>query len=111
MEKEVLNFIAQHEGVDAQKISQQTLLFDDLDIDGDDAVDLISEFSEKFSVDLSGFDYKRYFGEEGLPIWFLIYWGILLIKRIFGKSPHEAAGLEPFPISKLVTAAEVGKLV
>lgn len=111
MENDVIEFIARHERIDIDKLSMQTLLFDDLDLDGDDAADLISSFSQKFSVDLSEFEFGRYFGEEGLPPWFLVTWAIILFKRLLGKTAHEAAGLEPFPIQKLVRAVEDGRLV
>jgi hypothetical protein len=43
-------------------------------IDGDDAVELIEEFSERFGVDMSGFVCSRYFGPEAAwnPLIFLL---------------------------------------
>ncbi len=38
---------------------------EDLGLDGDDAFNLISEYSSVFQVDISKFDYQSYFANEG----------------------------------------------
>lgn len=45
-------------------ISDKTLLEDDLGITGDDAVELIENFGEKFKVDISNFKFNSYFNSE-----------------------------------------------
>lgn len=40
----------------------------DIKIDGDDADDFMQAYSEKFNVDLSAFDFYRYFNEEGFRL-------------------------------------------
>jgi hypothetical protein len=39
-------------------------LLHDLGIDGDDAADLLRDYSTSFDVDMSGFDFDRFFGGE-----------------------------------------------
>lgn len=44
---------------------RDTTLEKDLGMSGDDAVEFIFEFSKRFSVDISKFEFKRYFFPEG----------------------------------------------
>ena len=44
---------------------RDTTLEKDLGMSGDDAVEFILEFSEKFNVDVSRFEIKKYFFPEG----------------------------------------------
>ena len=61
-----------------------------LGMDGDDAVSFMTEFAEKFHVDMRHFDSKKHFGSEG--IWPAGLW----IKQI------------PITIADLVEAARSG---
>jgi hypothetical protein len=79
---------------------------DDLGVDGDDAVELMEEFSKRFDVDLETFHIGEYFGCEGLPPRFLFDWLIIIFKRLLGKSAYEAAGLKPLSVACLVQTAE-----
>lgn len=47
------------------EITSETCLDKDLGIIGDDAVELLLEYAEKFEVDLSGLNMKKYFVPEG----------------------------------------------
>ena len=106
MEEEIIRFLSEFLNIKAHRITNSTLLFDDLGIDGDDAVDLMEEFSKRFNVDLKTFAIGEYFGGEGLPPTFLFHWLIIILKRLFGKNAHEAAGLKPLSVARLVEAAE-----
>lgn len=47
------------------EISTKTRLFEDLKIDGDDAVDFFLAFEKEFKVYISGFNMRKYFNAEG----------------------------------------------
>ncbi|MBU2714257.1 DUF1493 family protein [Zooshikella harenae] len=46
------------------KLTPSTRIFHDLGVDGDDAVELLEAYSEKFQVNLDKFSINQYFGEE-----------------------------------------------
>ncbi len=47
------------------KIVPDARLLRDLHLDGDDAAGFMAAFTNKFDVDMSGFYWLRYFGDEG----------------------------------------------
>ncbi|MEM6738460.1 MAG: DUF1493 family protein [Bacteroidota bacterium] len=50
-------------------LSRKTRLAEDLGLAGDDGVEFIEKFSEKFEVDFpDDFDYLKYFGPEGIDL-------------------------------------------
>lgn len=60
----VMNFIKEEYGWEKDS-SFHTLIEDDLGISGDDASEMMDKFSKKYSVDLSGFTFSKYFSPEG----------------------------------------------
>ena len=50
------------------QLTRQTTLADDLGIDGDDAYEFFDAFMAEFKIDLSTFDLRKYFNEEGFGI-------------------------------------------
>lgn len=46
------------------QISLETSIEDDLGVTGDDAEELIIEFSSRYNVDISSFDFTKYFYPE-----------------------------------------------
>ena len=97
IEDRVKSLVAQQTAIRIEKLSLQTELGKDLGVDGDDAVELLSKFSEEFQVDLSTFQFDKYFGPEaGIdPIWALI--------SFLDASRRK---LEPVTIQDLVDAAK-----
>ena len=47
-----------------KRITRETSIENDLGITGEEAAELLSCFSEKFKVDISKFDFKKYFNDE-----------------------------------------------
>ncbi len=45
-------------------LSAETSLNDDLGMDGDDAIEFMQAFSQRFKVDLTDFPYSKHFGPE-----------------------------------------------
>lgn len=49
-------------------LNRSTRLYQDLKIDGDDAFELLKDFSSKYNVDMSDFKFNEYFSPEGIDI-------------------------------------------
>jgi len=81
-----------------EKIRLSSRLEEDLGITGLDAVELLETFSQKFDVDLSGFEFYKHFGPEflGPEFLFMPYSKSLELEfemRDFGKYPVTVAHL------------------
>lgn len=100
MEQTICRFIESELAIEPNSCTPSTRLFDDLGVTGVDAGDLMEAFAKQFHVDLSDFDFHRYFRDE--PSW-ADHWRDF---RGIKLSP-----LEPLAVSELVRAAESGKWV
>ena len=93
-------FLSEETGISIDDISIKSDLLKDLGIDGDDAIELIVKFGEKFGVDIKKFNYQDYFGPEGafFPLFFLMpsWW----------KRKH----MKSLTVSDLIDAVKKGKL-
>lgn len=68
-------FISQYLKMPEDTLSENTRLFHDLWIEGDEAVDLLNSFSRAFQVDMSAFIFKKYFNvEKGFRRIFFIFY-------------------------------------
>jgi acyl carrier protein len=54
-------FIIRETLVDDLPLTTYTKIEADLGITGDDAVELINSFGKEFNIDISGFDFSKYF--------------------------------------------------
>lgn len=61
----IISFIEYKMGKNKTQMSRNTCLERDLGIYGDDAVELLLDYGEKFNVDLSKFNASEYFSPEG----------------------------------------------
>jgi acyl carrier protein len=61
-------------------ITTEQSLQDDLGIDGDDAVELFTDFAERFEVDLSSLHshWAEHFGPEGIPLRIGLLWMLIM---------------------------------
>jgi acyl carrier protein len=111
MNQQVIQFIARQISEKSEKISLETRINIDLGVDGDDAVKLFDEFSKHFKVDLSNFQYDKYFGSEGgvdlIGLVWMFYW---IDCKVFRKTHNPSYSIEPITIQDLVEAAEIGRL-
>lgn len=98
IEEQVKIFVAQQTVFKIDKISLSTELGKDLGVDGDDAVELLENFSEKFQVDFSAFEFDRYFGGEVSFDPFAWFAAIL--------SRTAVCNLEPLTVQDLVDSAK-----
>ncbi|MDH4226250.1 MAG: DUF1493 family protein [Deltaproteobacteria bacterium] len=59
-----VNFLDDVLGIEKDKISPNTRINYDLGVDGDDGIELMDAFFERFSVQPGDFSYAKYFGPE-----------------------------------------------
>ena len=62
--EDLREFIRETCHVGGESLTASTRLLHDLSIDGDDAVEILTDFSRRFGVDLSSFPFQQYFGSE-----------------------------------------------
>ncbi|MGJ4923602.1 DUF1493 family protein [Bradyrhizobium sp. HKCCYLRH2060] len=65
--QKILDFVRAETGTRKQ-ISDESDIAGDLGVDGDDAREFMLAFQRAFDVDLSGFEFDRHFGPEGLSL-------------------------------------------
>lgn len=107
---QVIELLADLRNYPSDEIDLVTSIIDDLGVAGDDADDLFLAFDERFGIDSSKLDYKKYFGSEGmwpweaaLALWFIV-WGLL--RLIVGLPFARKIGSEnDMKVSDLVEAA------
>ena len=75
LEQRVIRFIAAKTGLQPNAITSASRLLHDLKIDGDDAEELLTEYSDAFQVDMTGFDFCQRFRSE--PNLFSLWLGSL----------------------------------
>lgn len=61
----VAKLVADKAGLNEDEITWDSSLSDDIGLMGDDAVELILDYGEKYNVDVSNFILPNYFMEEG----------------------------------------------
>ncbi len=96
IEEKVIRFIKAKSGVE---VTNDSVLFDDLGMDGIDAKTFFEEFSEVFDMDTSGFNHSDYhFSEYELcNIFLTIYRSIFKRNKLRKKT---------FTVQQLIKAAE-----
>lgn len=100
--EELIDFLSLQLSIPKEKINLDRSLFHDFGVDGDDAYELINEYSKKFSVDISNFDILKYFGteESASPI--------KMVMEVFTKS--NASNTPKLTVGSLVNAVITGHL-
>lgn len=98
-------FVVKHSCADEEEVTSDASLEDDLGVSGDDAVDLIIAFGQKFHVDVSNFILSDYFCPEGDPIL------PALIKMITGKKSKKLKNLTVQHLQKGIIAGRLDEEV
>ena len=98
LERQVLEFLAHQWRVPIATLTPHTSLVDDLGIGGDDAVELMEAYVERFSIDCQGFNFDDYFPCEGFDL-------IGIIISLFRPTKH----LKPITVSMLIDSAHAGR--
>ena len=103
LETEVINLLSEESGIPASEISIHSSLLGDLGIDGDDAWDVFEKCHEKYSLDLTNFDFQAHFRNEPC------FKGVVyLFRKLKYKDEHLAAKKEAITVAALVSACESG---
>ena len=103
IEKGIINIISQESGLSASIIKMDSTLLGDLNIDGDDAYEIIEQIHKKYKPDLSCFVFKNYFREEPC------FKGLIYLYRLLRyKDIHVASNKKPMTVSMLVQACNAG---
>lgn len=100
----VKKFTVEHTFVTDVLMTRSTMLYEDLGIYGDDAVEFFEGFSNVFNVDVSNFEISKYFQGEGGLIFRSIF---NLFKR---KEKEVEYDLRPITLGDLEKAIIAGKL-
>lgn len=101
LEPAVLSFVQLRSCGDAP-VSLDTLIFDELQIDGLDAFTFMDDFFDAFDVDVTGYEHERYaFSEADLANIFKTLWRALFNRRALAKTS--------FPVRHLVAVAAQGR--
>jgi acyl carrier protein len=95
--------IAEQTMVSMDKLTLGTTIQKDLGMDGDDAEEIMVEFSKRFDVDMKDFDFMRFFYPEHLCLSFS---PIAIWQWRHGRFPYYT---EPISISDLINAAKAKK--
>ena len=104
MNDEIKHIISVESGVPLNKINDNSRLLGDLHLDGDDAWALFEQCHTKFAVDLSDFNFERYFRCGPCTKGF-----IYLYRKIKYRDEHVAANKTPITVKQLITACKKGK--
>ncbi len=109
LDVEVSAFVAETRGCALEEIPPATTLLGDLGLDGDDAEEFMTEFSNRFGVDMTGFRFTDHFGSEGMFPWQFPQFIWSAVRAICGESPHSIAGVGPIRVEDLIQAAKAGR--
>src|SRR5437773_2571583 len=91
----IRDFVVAECRVSEERLTPDTTLFDDLGIDGDDAIEFFEAFQQRFEVDLGSFELRRYFGPEGWPLRYLVIMPFWLLWMARPGEPHQKAKVQP----------------
>jgi acyl carrier protein len=99
--EEVKAFVAEFWREPKGRLSAETSVNDDLGMDGDDGVEFMQAFGERFAVDLTSFSHDKYFGPEAGATPLSMVKGIILRVKTGTWS-----NLAPLRLCDLTEAAE-----
>ncbi len=100
---EVIDFLSRRQAVPRERLTLETHLREDLGMEGDDASEFLEDFSKRFGVDFSEFNFDRHFGPE------VAFNPVLLFIGFVFKRPsrlHPDLGKYPITVKHLILIAE-----
>lgn len=99
----VLKILAEESGKQLESINLNDCLLGDLGIDGDDAWEVFERCHTDFGLDISEFEFLRYFRTEPClksPSYY--------VRKLKFKDEHLAARKQPIEVQQLIAACENG---
>lgn len=97
LREKIIEIISINRGKSNLEFNDSTSLMNDLGIDGDDALEILDQYFNTFTIDKSKFNFEDYFGYEGF------YFFKTIKAIIFGNR------LKNLTIGDLVNYAESGE--
>ncbi|KWU29080.1 DUF1493 family protein [Burkholderia cenocepacia] len=92
------DFVRKEAGVSPKKnLTKDHAVEGDLDITGDDAVEFMERFFDKFPVQVGDFEFNRYFSEEGFSL-------IEVARMAFSRKRREKYDKVPLTLGMLYQA-------
>ena len=104
MDDEIKLIVSNEANVALNKVTDNSTLLGDLQIDGDDAWEVFEQCRDKFKLDITDFDFNKYFRCEPC-LKGLIY----LYRKIKYRDEHIAANKIPITVKQLITACKKSK--
>lgn len=103
---EVIAFVAEYWEEPKSQLTAETSINEDLGMDGDDGLEFMQAFSQRFAVDLATFPYDNYFGVEAAatPI-------SIIAMMIRWLTTGKSTNLSPLTLRQLAVAVENGNWV
>lgn len=95
--EKILEIVSSNRGKSNFELNDSTSLMNDLSIDGDDALEILNQYFNTFSIDQSKFNFEDYFGYEGFNFFKTIQ------TILFGN------GIKDLTIADLISYAESGE--
>lgn len=71
-EATVIDLIVKVMDLQPEEVRLSSRLFEDLGIDGDDAIALFEQIQKRFGTDLTHLCWREHFGPEGMPLWTIL---------------------------------------
>lgn len=93
----ILEILSRNRGKSNFELNDSTSLMIDLGVDGDDALEILNQYFNTFSIDQSKFNFEDYFGYEGFNFFKTIQ------SILFGN------GLKDLTIGDLISYAKSGE--
>jgi len=104
MDDAIKLIVSNEANVALDKVTDSSTLLGDLKVDGDDAWEIFEQCHDKFKLDLTGFDFNKYFRCEPCLKGF-----IYIYRKIKYREEHIAAKKIPITVSQLIAACKNGK--
>lgn len=101
----VIQWLSDFLSIPREKITLQTTLLGDLGIDGEDGIELITDFIKTFEVDPTGIQIGHHFGPECMP-WnapLKLEW--IYRRVVLGQCPEVLHDLIPIRVQDLIEIA------
>lgn len=98
--EKIIALIEKKIGKSSFVFKEDTKLEEDLGLTGDDAIEFLTDYSEIFNVNVSKFEFMKYFGDEGDTT-------VSIFNHLFGRKTKEKKSLT---IRDLELGINAGKL-
>ncbi len=104
MDDEIRLIVSNETGISLDNIMDNSTLLGNLKIDGDDAWEIFEQCHSQFQLDLTAFDFNKYFRSEPC------FKGLMyLFRKVKYHDEHIASNKVPITVKQLINACKNGK--